>query len=78
MTLQKCAMLKVAKPPQTKEDVGSAEKWSFSSLTQFGDALKEFQDDLEFLEGQRSKLKASLKELQNNLLKGGKDFFFSV
>ncbi|KAF9048549.1 hypothetical protein BJ165DRAFT_1460486 [Panaeolus papilionaceus] len=71
VTLQKCAVLKVAKPPQTKEDVGSAEKWNFSSLAQFGDALKEFQDDLEFLEGQRSKLKASLKELQNNLLKAG-------
>ncbi|PPQ64136.1 hypothetical protein CVT24_008766 [Panaeolus cyanescens] len=71
VTLQKCAMLKIAKPPQSKGDVTAPEKWNFSSLTQFGDALKEFQDDLEYLEGQRSKHKASLKELQNNLLKAG-------
>ncbi|KAF7375142.1 hypothetical protein MSAN_00400600 [Mycena sanguinolenta] len=52
-------------------DLGNRTKWSLADAAQFGQTLRQYEQDLADLKEQRSRWEKSIRELQSNLLKAG-------
>ncbi|KAJ3478933.1 hypothetical protein NLJ89_g12357 [Agrocybe chaxingu] len=56
---------------RNKIDLGDPSKWSLSDSPQFGQVMKLYEKDLEYLDTEREKQRQKLKEIQSDMLKAG-------
>ncbi|TFK40216.1 hypothetical protein BDQ12DRAFT_602582 [Crucibulum laeve] len=54
-----------------REDLGNTSKWGLNDAAQFGQLLKQYEQDLVELKEKREKQKQMLRELQRSMLKAG-------
>ncbi|KAJ6468466.1 hypothetical protein C8R45DRAFT_909556 [Mycena sanguinolenta] len=52
-------------------DLGNRTKWSLADAAQFGQTLRQYEQDLADMKEERSQWEKSVRELQSNLLKAG-------
>lgn len=56
---------------RNRRDLGDPSKWSLSDLSQFGQVLRQYEEELDNLAAQNETKKQVLREIQSNVLKGG-------
>lgn len=70
MSNRRQAFAKSAGGSRQKSDLGDPAKWNLGDVLQFGQTLRQFEQDLVDLKNQRVEQLKSLRELESSMLKG--------